>query len=199
MPYIDIKISKMPEGLDEALRTKRDEIILEGKTEFKEILHDYDKVNAKEQDKMRRAINAKKGSYSRKFHQYSKELFLTQLFEQNNIAINFKNLDNISLKIFGSHIEYSVLGKMEKNTSYDQGDRSPIDIVDEKETTRQIKQIFENMVAPYRKDVLSNLSLDAVDKEYAPMEVKSKEDIWDNILGLRNGVTQKSSNNLKFG
>lgn len=168
MPYIDIKISEMPEGFDDALRKKRDELILDGKIQFREMMKNYDSATADEQKDIRRILNQRKGMSSKKFHQYAKELFLTSLFERNNITINFKNLESLSMKIFGSHIDDSVLSKMKRHPQYGEGDKSPIDIVDEKETIYQLRHLFEKNVVPYRKEVLINLSIDAIYEDYLP-------------------------------
>jgi hypothetical protein len=163
-----IKFNNMPEGLDAELIRKRDALIVEGKQEFRSILREVDLTKHEEERKVKAILAAKKGAYSRKFHQFAKELYIVDLFTRNNIAMTFKNFNVISQKIFGESLDKSVIAKMEKDTKYGKGVQSDIVIENEVQVIEKLKLAITFMVKPYRVQVLEHLAYDKIDVDYEP-------------------------------
>lgn len=169
-----IKISNLPEALDDALIQKRDGLIRKGKNEFKAILIDHDLFKPEEEKRVKAVIAAKKGAYSRKFFQYAKELFILELFERNGIPLTFKNFNFMSQKIFEESLDHSAVARLEKHVKYGKGVQSPIVIENEARTIAKIKMATQLMIVPYRKEVLFYLAFDTIYEDYSPKVVKRK-------------------------
>jgi hypothetical protein len=166
----NIKFSNMPQNLDDELIKRRDSLIIEGKQELREILGNFDMTKAEQARKAKAILSAKKGAYSRKFHQFAKELYIVDLFERNNIPMSFKNFNVISQKIFGESLDKSVIARMNKDSKYGKGIQSPVVIDDEVEMIKKIQFAINFMVTPYRMQVLENLAFDKIAEDYSPTQ-----------------------------
>jgi hypothetical protein len=163
----NIKFSNMPQNLDDELIKRRDSLIIEGKHELREILNSYDMAKPEQARKAKAVLSAKKGAYSRKFHQFAKELYIVDLFERNNVPMSFKNFNVVSQKIFGESLDKSVIAKMDKDAKYGKGIQSPVVIDDEVEIIKKLQFAINFMVTPYRIQVLENLAFDKISEDYS--------------------------------
>jgi hypothetical protein len=166
----NIKFSNMPQNLDDELIKRRDSLIVEGKQELREILGNFDMNKAEQARRAKAVLSAKKGAYSRKFHQFAKELYIVDLFERNNVPMSFKNFNVISQKIFGESLDKSVIARMDKDLKYGKGVQSPVIIDDEVEIIKKLQFAINFMVTPYRNQVLENLAFDKIAEDYFPIE-----------------------------